>query len=257
MNCSTSGKQNTNQISGNSYSQAPAASGAPYAFPLISPDATVDLMHGASWSGTGDPQPFFQDFADAGAQPQADSEEYAFNSGQTTPKGTKEQPQQPVASHWNTSREIMSVPRGQAMARIDSNSSGYSSVSQTSQASSVGAVTASTAGFVNAPGGMMGSVEGMMMPSQSHSASTVPSWPQYEFNPSLHGDYTLTVGDMESLHMAPDPMGFEQDQLPESSPSSWDDFSSSLSHTSSPATVDEAWMTAFSAHSPTSPAGIE
>ena len=140
---------------------------------------------------------------------------------------------------------MAAVPRGQAMARMDSNSSASSAISQASQLSSLGVTAGSAAGFPTVSNQALGSMNGMVMNPEAHNMASPLNWPGYGLDSGINGEYSLTVGDLESLHVAPAQMSLEQDGLPDnSSPGSWDDFSSSISRTSSPATVDDAWMTA-------------
>lgn len=84
-------------------------------------------------------------------------------------------------------------------------------------------------------------------------AATLPSqmyWPEYPVDMGLGGDATFSLPD--PLHVIPAQMQLGPDAVvpDNSSPGSWDCFSSPISRTSSPATVDEAWLSApLSPHS--------
>jgi hypothetical protein len=68
----------------------------------------------------------------------------------------------------------------------------------------------------------------------------------------LNGDGSYNLSDVSPLHVVPAQMQIGPDVgLPDnSSPGSWECFSSSISRTSSPATIDEAWLSApLSPHS--------
>lgn len=87
-------------------------------------------------------------------------------------------------------------------------------------------------------------------------AASVPHiyWPEYSLDMNLSAETTgvFALAEAGPLHVVPAQMhiGAEAGMPDNSSPSSWDCFSSSISRTSSPATIDDTWLSApLSSHS--------
>lgn len=175
-----------------------------------------------------------------------------FNSGQTTPKGTRiNQSHQPMEATWNTARIFSATAKSQAMSRMSSSTSGCSSVSNGSGLPHTNPMVTAAHPFQDDNVHVMGAMH--MNPCQlSESVGSPLLWPAgYGLEIGLDGDCTaLTVEDMNPMNVAPSQVTFGLNGIPAASPSSSWDESSPISRTSSPNTLDESWRTAAMANSP-------
>ncbi|CEJ81943.1 Putative Zinc c2h2 finger domain containing protein [[Torrubiella] hemipterigena] len=182
---------------------------------------------------------FLPHFPDPSLQPSGPTEDFNFTSGQTTPKGSRNQNNDYMDSSWATLRAV--TPKGQSMMRVDSSASACSSASQVS---SMGVLSNDGSGF-----------HAFQAPSTNpvSAATSDPSplaWDGYE-DDGLGGAFKIDLGELDGIDITSTEAALGQTLHAHSSPSSWGDFESSISRTSSPATVDEAWMKgAFAATSP-------
>lgn len=143
----------------------------------------------------------------------------------------------------------------QAMARADSSQSSGSSLSQSSHMS-----RGNARGFVPQSATVAGPLNGidscLLVASDVASANPHMYWSDLgiDMNMSLPAPAgVFTFPEAGPMHMMPAQMHLGPDSvLPDnSSPVSWDCFSSSISRTSSPATIDDTWLPgALSPHSP-------
>ncbi|KAJ6446619.1 zinc finger domain-containing protein [Purpureocillium lavendulum] len=218
-------------------------------FSFSQTEPSTDLLNGSSWGSHGEGPQNYQDYPDNGSSHSGEAEEYLFTSGQTTPRGSRTDQPQTTEAMWNATRTGPSAPMmAQAMARADSSRSIASAMSQSSRLStmdSTGSVAAFRTG-THAATPMAGMDSCLLLDADSGSVPPQMYWADYNLDMSLHaenqGVYPLT--DAGPLHVVPAHMhiGAESGVPDNSSPSSWDCFSSSISRTSSPATVDETWI---------------
>ncbi|KAI9166659.1 hypothetical protein HJFPF1_02773 [Paramyrothecium foliicola] len=238
-----------------SFNQSLVSNSGMFSFSQTEPSA--DLLSSSAWATTAEGPQNFPDFPDTGSSHSGEAEDFMFTSGQTTPRGTRVmEPCQATEATWDTSRSAqMASTGGQAMSRANSSRSSGSSLSQSSHLSNMDA-RGNTSAFRNgsqAPPSMVGMDSCLLLDSD---ASAVPSqvyWPSYTVDMGLSGDgSSFNLSDVSPLHVVPAQMQLGPDvSLPDnSSPGSWECFSSSISRTSSPATIDEAWLSApLSPHS--------
>lgn len=215
-----------------------------FSFPQTEPAA--DLLQGTSWGAAVEGSQNFQDLPDSGSSHSGDAEEYIFTSGQTTPKGSRRDHPRSSDNAWTTSRTVPG--NGQAMSRVNSSRSIGSSLSHASQLSNLD-TRGNTSAFRNGSQGaatMVGMNPGLILDTDANHLSQM-YWPGgYGLNMGLDGDSTLSpLSDMHSMHVVPAQiqLGPGSGGPDNSSPGSWDCFSSSISRTSSPATVDD-WLSA-------------
>ncbi|KAG6003651.1 hypothetical protein E4U21_001812 [Claviceps maximensis] len=225
-------------------------------FPFVHPETSTDLLNG-TWHNAGDGSPNFHEYSDNGSCHSGEAEDYLYTSGQTTPRGSRLEHTQSMDSIWNNPRiSAQSSSMAQAMARADSSRSSGSSLSQSSQMS-----TGSTSVFRNASqsttvaGTMNGGIDScLLVATEAVAANPHMYWSELSIDmgiPTTAGSFSMS--DANPMHMIPAQMHLGPESvLPDnSSPGSWDCFSSSISRTSSPATIDEAWLPgALSPHSP-------
>ncbi|KAL6404022.1 hypothetical protein AUP68_13400 [Ilyonectria robusta] len=230
-----------------SYTQASMASNTSGMFSFSQTEPSADLLVGSSWATTAEGPQNFQEFSDNGSAHSGEAEEYIFTSGQTTPRGTKihSQGRQDMQNTWN-SRTVTSVPQGgQAMSRVSSNRSSGSSLSQASHMSNLD-VTGNASAFRNgSQAGAMAGIESCLL------LDTEPYWSGYSLDLGLPTGATFPLTDASPLHVVPAHMqlGPDVSLTGHSPPSSWDCFSSSISRSSSPATIDDMWPIAPSPNS--------
>ncbi|KAK7428541.1 hypothetical protein QQZ08_004979 [Neonectria magnoliae] len=202
-------------------------------------EPSTDLLVGSSWATTAEGPQNFQEFSDNGSAHSGEAEEYIFTSGQTTPRGTRvlSQARQDLQNNWNP-RPAPSVPQGgQAMSRVSSSRSSGSSLSQTSRMSNLD-VTGNASAFRN--GSQAGAMAGI---DTSLFLDSEPYWSAgYTLDMGLNTDVAFALPNASPLHVVPSQMQLGPDvSLSGNSPPSWDCFSSSISRSSSPATVDDVW----------------
>lgn len=207
-----------------------------------------DFLPGSTWGMTTEGSQPFQDYTDNGSCHSGEAEDYIVTSGHTTPRGTKlDRCQTTESAAWAASGlASSSVPTvARAMSRVNSCRSNGSSLSRSSQLSNMD--MRGNAAFRNgsqASQTMVGAdclVENDAAALQQNSVY----WSGYSLNTGLSADCTaFSISDASPLHVVPSQMQFGPDTgLPEnSSPGSWASFSSSISRTSSPATMDDAWF---------------
>lgn len=225
-------------------------------FSFSQTEPSTDLLNGSSWATTGEGSQNFQDFSDNGSSHSGEAEEYIFTSGQTTPRGTRldqGRTRQDMPNAWNN-KTVAAVPKGgQAMSRVNSNRSSGSSLSQTSQLSHVD-VTGNTSAFRNgSPSGAIAGIDScLLLESEAEAISSQMYWPGYPLDMALTtADAAFSMAEVSPLHVVPAHMQLGPDiSLENSPPGSWDCFSSSVSRSSSPATIEDTWLSApLSPHS--------
>lgn len=216
-------------------------------FSFSQTEPSADLLVGSSWATTAEGPQNFREFSDNGSAHSGEAEEYIFTSGQTTPRGTKihSQGRQDMQNTWN-SRTVTSVPQGgQAMSRVSSNRSSGSSLSQASHMSNLD-VTGNASAFRNgSQAGAMAGIESCLL------LDTEPYWSGYSLDLGMPTGAAFPLTDASPLHVVPAHMqlGPDVSLTGHSPPSSWDCFSSSISRSSSPATIDDMWPIAPSPNS--------
>lgn len=218
-------------------------------------EPSADLLNGSSWGTTPEAPQNYQDFADTGSSHSGEAEDYLFTSGQTTPRGSRLDQPASMEPGWTNPRTTSQASvMAQAMSRADSSRSCGSSLSQSSQLSR-GNVSA----FRNVPqsvatvGTMAGMDSCLLVAADANAVSSQMYWPELslDMNMATAGG-AFAVTDASPMHMVPAHMHLGPESvLPDnSSPGSWDCFSSSISRTSSPATIDDVWLpTALSPNS--------
>lgn len=201
-------------------------------------EPSTDMLNASSWGQITESSQSYSssEFPDNGSSHSGEAEEYIITSGQTTPRGTRlGRPTWAVA--------LGSAPaRGHAMTRVDSNRSNGSMLSHASHLSGNG-----SAAFRNGPqnAGSLNGVDTCLL-----ADATAPQfWQDYNLSPSLDMDNAAFLSaETNNLHVVPSQTQFGPDMADHTSPSSW--VLGSISRTSSPTTVDEAWL---QAHGPLSP----
>lgn len=231
------------------------ASNSAAMFSFAHTEPSTDLLNG-SWQAAGDGPQNFHEYSDNGSSHSGEAEDYLFTSGHTTPRGSRLEHTQSMDSVWSNPRiTAQSSCMAQAMSRADSSRSSGSSLSQSSQMSGG---NASAFGNVPHPTTVSGTMAGMdsCLLVAADAAATNPQiyWPDLSLDMSMPtSSSAFTVSDASPMHMVPAQMHLGPESvLPDgSSPGSWDCFSSSISRTSSPATIDDAWLPgALTPHSP-------
>ncbi|KAK7414905.1 hypothetical protein QQX98_006326 [Neonectria punicea] len=222
-----------------SFTQSSMASNPSGMFSFSHTEPSTDLLVGSSWATTAEGPQNFQEFSDNGSAHSGEAEEYIFTSGQTTPRGTRvlSQARQDLQNNWNP-RPAPSVPQGgQAMSRVSSSRSSGSSLSQTSRMSNLD-VTGNASAFRN--GSQAGAMAGI---DTSLFLDSEPYWSAgYTLDMGMSADVAFALPNASPLHVVPAQMQLGPDvSLSGNSPPSWDCFSSSISRSSSPATVDDVW----------------
>ncbi|XEU97066.1 hypothetical protein FSHL1_002352 [Fusarium sambucinum] len=224
--------------SDSSYYQPSMASNGLFSFSQTEP--STDLLTGSSWATTVEGPQNFQDFSDNGSTHSGEAEEFIFTSGHATPRGTRVHSQ----GNWSASRTAASVTQGgQAMSRVSSSRSSGSSLSQSSHLSNMD-FTGNASALQT--GTQTGSIHGLdtCILDPVDGMSTQMYWPGYSLDAALNGDATFSLPDSSPLHVVPSHMQLGPDvSLAENSPPSpWDCFSSSISRSSSPNTIEDLWF---------------
>lgn len=214
-------------------------------------EPSADLLNGSSWATSEGPQNF-PEFPDHGSSHSGEAEEYIFTSGQTTPRGSKRDHSQATETAWTALRTAPAAATGgQAMSRASSSRSNGSSLSQRSQMSNLdirGNASAFRTGS-QAASSMVGMDPCLLLDPETAAMPPHMYWPDYAVDIGLSADHAFAIP--APLHVVPAQMQLGPDAgvADNSSPGSWDAFSSSISRTSSPAS-DEAWLSApLSPHS--------
>ncbi|PFH58455.1 hypothetical protein XA68_13661 [Ophiocordyceps unilateralis] len=241
------------------YSYHHSAAMAPNAssmFPFSQTEPSTDLVSGSSWVVHGEGPQNYQDFPDNGSSHSGDAEEYLFTSGQSTPRGSRTDQPQTTDSMWTAARTVSAgASRTHAMSRVNSSRSS-SSLSPSSHLQpnleNAGHATSLRNGVQ--PAGSMDGIDSYLLLDSDAAAVPQAYWPDYNLDMNLNGESSgvFPLASTGPLHVVPAHMhlGTEPGMLDNSSPSSWDCFSSSISRTSSPATIDETWLSApLSPHS--------
>lgn len=218
-------------------------------FAFTQAESSPDLLNGSSWA-TGDGSQSFPEYPDNGSTHSGEAEDYLFTSGQTTPRGSRLEHAQSMDSVWVSPRNTsQSSSMAQVMSRADSSRSCGSSLSQSSQMS-----RGHASAFRNMPhartAAMTGTMAGMdsclLVTADAHAVPSQMYWPELSLDMTMAAPgASFAVADSSSpMHMVPAHMHLGPESvLPDnSSPGSWDCFSSSISRTSSPATVDDVWL---------------
>ncbi|KAG5986556.1 hypothetical protein E4U54_005362 [Claviceps lovelessii] len=219
-------------------------------------EPSTDLLNGSWHNNTGDGSPNLHEYSDHGSCHSGEAEDYLYTSGHTTPRGSRLEHIQSMDSIWNNPRmTAQTSSMAQAMARADSNQSSGSSLSQSSQMSRG---NASAFRNISQPTAIAGTMTGMdsclLVAADAATSNPHMYWSDLSIDmgiPTSAGAFSVSAA--SPMHMIPAQMHLGPESvLPDnSSPGSWDCFSSSISRTSSPATIDEAWLPgALSPHSP-------
>lgn len=138
------------------------------------------------------------------------------------------------------------------MSRVGSSRSNGSSLSQVSHLSSMDlSGNASTFGHGSHAGSALGGIDTtLFLDPDSDAMASQMYWPGYSLDVALNTDATFSIPEASPIHVVPAHMQLGPDaHLSETSPGSWDCFSSSISRSSSPATVDELWLATQSPNS--------
>ncbi|EQL03065.1 zinc finger domain-containing protein [Ophiocordyceps sinensis CO18] len=226
-------------------------------FSFSQTEPSADLVTGSSWANHPEGPQNFQDFPDNGSSHAGDAEEYLFTSGQTTPRGSRTDQPQTSDAMWTAARTVSSAPRmSHAMSRANSSRSSGSCMSQSSSHLSSMDSTGNASALRNGPqpAGSIAGMDSCLLLDADAAAVPHIYWSDYNLDMNLNvennGVFALT--EAGPLHVVPAQMhlGTEAGLPDNSSPSSWDCFSSSISRTSSPATIDDTWLSApLSPHS--------
>ncbi|KAM0459307.1 hypothetical protein ACHAPV_005489 [Trichoderma viride] len=224
------------------------AAPTPAMFSFSHTEPTADLMNGSSWGANAEGPQNLHDYPDNGSSHSGEAEEYLFASGHNSPRGPRLDQAQPAAVAWAAPKAPMSIHIGaQAMSRASSSRSNGSAVSPTqmSNMSTRGNAQAFRSGSQST--GSMNGMDSCLLNSDAHGVSSHMYWSDYaSLEMGLGADgVAFPVHNVNPLHVVPSQMHFANDSVPDaSSPSTWDCFSSSISRTSSPATIDDSWQSA-------------
>ncbi len=234
-----------------------------YSFPLTSTsttsaslfsfsqvDSSAELLQGSPWCATAEVPQYLPEFQDHGSSHSGDTGEYIFTSGQETPKGNNNnnatripQHTMPMENTWSTAHLPVSDARSHAMARIDSTASGSSSLSQTSSISNIDNSYGPVHGLHQGSLHSAGLMQNLSPCQMSDGVGSPIFWPGYGLEIGLGTECPLAISDIHPLNVSPSQVTLQPEPMHEtSSPNSWDGFSSSISRTSSPATIDETWL---------------
>ncbi|CAG7560849.1 unnamed protein product [Fusarium equiseti] len=201
-------------------------------FPFSQTEPSADLLAGSSWATTVEGPQNFQDFSDNGSAHSGEAEEFIFTSGHATPRGTRVLSQ----GNWSASRTAASATQGgQAMSRVSSSRSSGSSLSQSSHLSNMDFTGNASALQTGTQAGSIHGIDTCLL-DPVDGMSTQMYWPGY--------DATFSLPEASPLHVVPSHMQLGPDvSLAENSPPSpWDCFSSSISRSSSPNTIEDLWF---------------
>ncbi|EEU46623.1 uncharacterized protein NECHADRAFT_92941 [Fusarium vanettenii 77-13-4] len=213
-------------------------------FSFSQTEPSADLLTGSSWATTAEGPQNFQDFSDNGSAHSGEAEEFIFTSGQTTPRGSRvhSQGHQDIQTNWTASRTAPVTQGGQAMSRVNSNRSNGSALSQSSHLSNMD-FTGNASAFQTGTqtGAAMVGIDTCLLDTDADGITTQIYWPGYSLDTGLNGDATFSLPDSSPLHVVPAHMQLGPDNsLAENSPPSpWDCFSSSISRSSSPNTIED------------------
>ncbi|CZR40158.1 uncharacterized protein FPRO_05058 [Fusarium proliferatum ET1] len=204
-------------------------------------EPSADLLTGSSWATTVEGPQNFQDFSDNGSAHSGEAEEFIFTSGHATPRGTRV----PSQGNWSTSRTTASVTQGgQAMSRVSSSRSSGSSLSQSSHLSNMDFTgNASALQTGTQTGATLHGIDTCLL-DPTDGITNQMYWPGYSLDGGLNGDATFSLPDANPLHVVPSHMqlGPDVSLVENSPPSPWDCFSSSISRSSSPNTIEDLWF---------------
>ncbi|VTT64013.1 unnamed protein product [Fusarium fujikuroi] len=204
-------------------------------------EPSADLLTGSSWATTVEGPQNFQDFSDNGSAHSGEAEEFIFTSGHATPRGTRV----PSQGNWSTSRTTASVAQGgQAMSRVSSSRSSGSSLSQSSHLSNMDFTgNASALQTGTQTGATLHGIDTCLL-DPTDGITNQMYWPGYPLDGGLNGDATFSLTDANPLHVVPSHMqlGPDVSLIENSPPSPWDCFSSSISRSSSPNTIEDLWF---------------
>ncbi|QKD50935.2 uncharacterized protein FOBCDRAFT_198320 [Fusarium oxysporum Fo47] len=204
-------------------------------------EPSADLLTGSSWATTVEGPQNFQDFSDNGSAHSGEAEEFIFTSGHATPRGTRV----PSQGNWSTSRTTASVTQGgQAMSRVSSSRSSGSSLSQSSHLSNMDFTgNASALQTGTQAGATLHGIDTCLL-DPTDGITNQMYWPGYSLDGGLNGDATFSLPDANPLHVVPSHMqlGPDVSLVENSPPSPWDCFSSSISRSSSPNTIEDLWF---------------
>ncbi|KAI8677271.1 hypothetical protein NCS56_00616800 [Fusarium sp. Ph1] len=243
-----------------SFSQPTMASTTSGLFSFSQTEPSADLLTGSSWATTAEGPQNFQDFSDNGSAHSGEAEEFIFTSGQTTPRGSRvhSQGRQDIQTNWTASRTAPVTRGGQAMSRVSSNRSNGSALSQSSHLSNNMDFTGNASALQTGTqtGAAMAGIDTCLLDTDADGITTQMYWPGYSLDVGLNGDATFSLPDSSPLHVVPAHMQLGPDvSLAENSPPSpWDCFSSSISRSSSPNTIEDLW---FPTQSPNSSPQIQ
>ncbi|KAL7941590.1 hypothetical protein V8C42DRAFT_334159 [Trichoderma barbatum] len=232
-----------------SYPQSSMAATAPAMFSFSHTEPSTDLLNGSSWGANAEGPQNLHDYPDNGSSHSGEAEEYLFTSGHNSPRGPRLDQAQPADVAWTAApKAVMSIASGaQAMSRASSSRSHGSAVSPTQMSNM--SVRGNAQVFRSGPqstGSMAGMDSCLLLDSDAHGVSSHMYWHDYALEMNLGADgVAFPVPNVNPLHVVPSQMHLANDAVPDtSSPSTWDCFSSSISRTSSPATIDDAWQPA-------------
>ncbi|KAL7798262.1 hypothetical protein V8C37DRAFT_369289 [Trichoderma ceciliae] len=231
-----------------SYPQSSMASTAPAMFSFSQTEPSTDLLNGSSWGANAEGPQNLHDYPDNGSSHSGEAEEYLFTSGHNSPRGPRLDQAQPVDVAWTAPKATMSISGAQVMSRASSSRSHGSVVSPTQMSNM--SVRGNAQAFRSGPqstGSMAGMNSCLLLDSDAHGASSHMYWSDYasyEMNLGADG-VAFPIPNVNPLHVVPSQMHLANDAVPDaSSPSNWDCFSSSISRTSSPDTIDDGWQPA-------------
>lgn len=232
-----------------SYPQSSMASTAPAMFSFSHTEPSTDLLSGSSWGANAEGPQNLHDYPDNGSSHSGEAEEYLFTSGHNSPRGPRLDQAQPADVAWTAApKAVMSIATGaQSMSRASSSRSHGSAVSSTQMSNM--SVRGNAQAFRSGPhpaGSMAGMDSCLLLDSDAHGVASHMYWPDYTLEMNLGADgVAFPVPNVNPLHVVPSQMHLANDNVPDaSSPSTWDCFSSSISRTSTPATIDDAWQPA-------------
>ncbi|KAH6606777.1 hypothetical protein Trco_005930 [Trichoderma cornu-damae] len=226
------------------------ASTTPAMFSFSQTEPSTDLLNGSSWGANAEGPQNLHDYPDNGSSHSGEAEEYLLTSGHNSPRGSRLDQAQPADVTWTAPKAAMSIaPGAQAMSRASSSRSNGSAVSPTQMSNM--SVRGNAQAFRSGPqstGSMAGMDSCLLLDSDAHGVPSHMYWPDYALELNLGADgVAFPVPSVNPLHVVPSQMHLANDAVPDtSSPSTWDCFSSSISRTSSPATIDDAWQPPFS-----------
>ncbi|KOS19388.1 Metal regulatory transcription factor 1 [Escovopsis weberi] len=215
-------------------------------FSFASTEPSADLLHGSSWAAAGEGSQNLHDYPDSGSSHSGEAEEYIFVSGHSSPGGSRLDHSQVSEASWAAPKTAMPPMAGaEAMSRASSSRSNGSAISHAHMPSMGGVRGGGAPVFRNGSqaAGPMAGMDSCLLLDSAHVVTPHMYWPEYTLDMGLHAEGVAFPSPViNPLHVVPAQMHLGQDSVPETpSPSTWDCFSSSISRTSSPATIDENW----------------